>query len=227
MSGVPEYTIRRARDIPSMQPVWDSAIWSPAETLQVTHFRPESSDHRPRTSARLLYEPSGIHGIFQVDDQYVRSVRTQYLDEVWKDSCVEFFAQPKEGRSYFNFEFNCGGAFLCRHIIDPDRSTGRIKEYVSVPLELGRTIQIRSSLPAKTDPEIATPLAWTLRFHIPFSLFESFIGPLGNVAGQEWRGNFYKCAEEISHPHWAAWSPVDQLNFHLPRCFGVIRFASD
>ena len=226
MSGVPEYTIRRARDLPSMEPVWDSAVWSPAETLEVNHFRPESSGHRPRTSARLLYDSAGIHGIFQVHDQYVRSVRTQYLDEVWKDSCVEFFAQPKEGRGYFNFEFNCGGAFLCRHIINPDRSTGRIKEYVSVPSELGRTIEVRSSLPVKTDPEIATPLTWTLQFHIPFSLFESFIGPLGNVSGQEWRGNCYKCAEEISHPHWASWSPVDELNFHLPRCFGIIRFAS-
>jgi len=95
-----------------------------------------------------------------------------------------------------------------------------------VPTELGQTIVVRSSLPPKIDPEVSTPVTWTLRFHIPFSLFEQFIGPLESVAGQRWRGNFYKCAQEVSHPHWAAWSPVDELNFHLPRCFGVIRFAN-
>jgi hypothetical protein len=47
---------------------------------------------------------------------------------------------------------------------------------------------------------------------------------LGKIGGQSWRGNFFKCAEEISHPHWASWSPVDELNFHLPRCFGTIHF---
>src|SRR5262245_55364060 len=136
MSRVPEYTVRCAASVPPMEPLWEGPDWSAAETLEVTHFRPESSNHRPRTFARLLYGPTGLHGIFQVHDQYVRSVRTQYLDEVWKDSCVEFFAQPKDGRGYFNFEFNCGGAFLCRHIINPDRSTGKIKEYVSLPPEL-------------------------------------------------------------------------------------------
>jgi hypothetical protein len=222
--GVPEYTVHRASTIPSMNPAWDEPAWVGAETLEINNFRPESSNHRPRTYARLLHEPAGVHGIFQVQDRYVRAVRTQYQDEVWKDSCVEFFAQPKEGGGYFNFEFNCGGAFLCRHITNPDRSTGRIKEYVNVPVDLGRTIQVRSSLPPKTDPEIATALTWTLRFFIPFSLFESFIGSLGALAGQPWKGNFYKCAEESSHPHWAAWSAVDELNFHLPRCFGIIRF---
>lgn len=223
--GVPEYLVHRAATVPPMDPVWEHAAWAGAATLEITNFRSEGSEHRPQTFARLLHEPAGIHGIFQVHDQYVRSIRTQFQDEVWKDSCVEFFVQPKEGQGYFNFEFNCGGAFLCWHITNPDRPSGRIKDYVKVPAELGRTVLVRSSLPAKTDPEIHTPIVWTLRFYIPFALFERFIGPVGNVPGQNWKGNFYKCAEEVSHPHWAAWSPVDELNFHLPRCFGRLRFA--
>jgi Carbohydrate-binding family 9 len=75
------------------------------------------------------------------------------------------------------------------------------------------------------DAEIVQPTNWTLEFQIPFQLFEEYIGALGKVAGQTWRGNFFKCAEENSHPHWAAWSPVDEFNFHLPRCFGELQFA--
>ncbi|HOC56843.1 MAG TPA: carbohydrate-binding family 9-like protein [Verrucomicrobiota bacterium] len=204
---------------------WSAPVWAKAETLEVAHFRPESSDHRPQTSARLLYDIGGIHGMFRVQDRYVRCVRTRYHDAVWKDSCVEFFAQPRPDRGYFNFEFNCGGSFLCSHIINPERTPDGFKEFIKVPAELGQSIQARSSLSQVIDPEITTPVLWTLQFFVPFGLFEHYLGPLGAIPGQAWRGNFYKCGDETSHPHWAAWSPVDQLNFHRPDCFGSIGFA--
>ena len=81
-----------------------------------------------------------------------------------------------------------------------------------------------ASLPQRVDPEITAPVQWTLRFFIPFTLFEHYLGPLGPIPGQAWRGNFFKCAEETSHPHWAAWAPVDEFNFHRPNCFGIISF---
>jgi hypothetical protein len=218
------YTVRAMTARPELQAQWADPAWAHAETLELQHFRPESSDHRPQTSARLLYDGSGIHGIFRVQDRYVRCVRTNYMDEVWKDSCVEFFAQPRSDGGYFNFEFNCGGAFLCSYITDPERTADGFKAFARVPAQLGKTIQAWSSLPQQVDPEIAAPVLWTLRFFIPFALFEHYAGPLGQVEGQEWRGNFFKCAEEISHPHWAAWSPVDEFNFHRPSCFGRIRF---
>jgi hypothetical protein len=68
------------------------------------------------------------------------------------------------------------------------------------------------------EPERATE--WSLRVRIPFALFEHYTGV---KADNEWRGNFYKCGDETSHPHWMAWSPVSALNFHLPECFGSLR----
>jgi hypothetical protein len=203
---------------------WDAPFWSHAETLEIAHFRPESSDHRPRTLARLLYDSRGLHGIYQVHDRYVRCTRTAYGSEVWKDSCVEFFVQPSPDKGYFNFEFNCGGAFLCSHILDPERVPGGFKAFAKVPPALGQTVRVRSSLPPRVEPEFAEPLVWTLRFFLPFTLFEHYLGPLGSPSGQVWRGNFFKCAEENSHPHWASWSPVDQFNFHRPNCFGALQF---
>jgi hypothetical protein len=220
----PVYTVRAMQSKPEGEGLEDPA-WEGAGTAEVSHFRPESSDHRPQTVLRLLYNAEGLHGIFWVRDRFVRCVRTNYLDEVWKDSCVELFVEPKPGRGYFNFEFNCGGAFLSSHITDPGRSSGKIKGLTRVPPELGNTIQARGSLPRIVDPEITEPVEWSLRFFVPFAVIEHYIGALGTIRGQVWRGNFYKCAEEVSHPHWAAWSPVDELNFHLPRCFGTLRFA--
>jgi len=219
------YTIRRVSAAPQLQVGWSDPVWNQADTLEVQQFRPESSDHHPKTTARLLHDQQGIHGIFHVQDRYVRCLRTQYHDPVWKDSCVEFFAQPKPDRGYFNFEFNCGGAFLCYYITNPERTPDGFKEFIKVPAGIGETIRTHSSLPPRIEPEIAEAVVWTLSFFVPFPLFEYYLGPLGSVAGQEWRGNFFKCAEETSHPHWASWSPVDELNFHRPDCFGTIRFA--
>jgi len=217
-------TVRKTSDASKLDSNWRNPAWAVAETLEVKHFRPESSAHRPQTLVRLLYDATGIHGLFQVYDRYVRCVRTEYGSEVWKDSCVEFFVQPKVNAGYFNFEFNCGGAFLCSYIVDPTRTPDGFRLFTKVPAEIGRQIQVCASSPAVVEPEVAEPMDWSLQFFIPFSLLEKYVGALDKVAGQSWRGNFFKCAEDNSHPHWAAWSPVDELNFHLPRCFGELLF---
>lgn len=218
------YTIRKTSAAAALDLNWENPAWLLAETLEVKHFRPEGSDHRPQTSARLLHDGQGIYGLFQVHDRFVRCVRTGYGSEVWKDSCVEFFVEPKLGQGYFNFEFNYGGAFLCNHIIDPARTADGFKQFARLPESAVRPVRVHASLPRVVDPEIAEPLTWQLQFYIPIAVFEPFIGPPDPHAGATWRGNFFKCSDETSHPHWAAWSPVDELNFHLPRCFGEIRF---
>jgi len=219
-----EYAVREAAGDVALAADWGDAAWANAETIEITNFRPESSDHRPKTFARLLHDGETVHGIFRVEDRFVRCTRATYQSEVWKDSCVEFFAQPRPDSGYFNFEFNCGGAFLCCHIVNPERTKDGFKEYTRIPESTGSLISVRSTLPGRTDPEIASPVTWTLQFRIPLTFFETRLGSLGPLSGQSWRGNFFKCAEEVSHPHWAAWSPVDEFNFHLPRCFGTISF---
>lgn len=199
--------------------------WARLPAAEVNQFLPQSSDHHPRTSARLAHDTQRIHGQFEVADRYVRCTRTDYGSEVWKDSCVEFFVEPRPGRGYFNFEFNCGGAFLVNHIVDPTRTLDGFKAFTRLSEALAREVVVRASLPRVVDPEITQPIQWTLEFEIPVHVVESFIGPIGDLSGQTWRGNFFKCAEENSHPHWAAWSSVDEFNFHLPRCFGELHFA--
>ncbi|HVV01784.1 MAG TPA: carbohydrate-binding family 9-like protein [Verrucomicrobiae bacterium] len=223
-AAIADYVVRHAETVPGMEPSWNDRAWEAASILEAGHFRPESSGHRPQTRARLLYDAAGLHGIYHVRDQYVRCLGTQYFDPVWKDSCVEFFAEPQGAPGYFNFEFNCGGAFLCSYILDSRRAPGGFRDFKKMPAEIGKKIQARSSLPARVDPEIAEPVEWTLRFFIPFGVIEHFAGPLGTISGQIWRANFYKCGDDTSHPHWASWAPVDELNFHLPRCFGALRF---
>ena len=216
--------MRALRERPPLGAGWDDEPWSQAEPLEVAAFRPESSDHRPRTRARLVHVPDGLAGLFHVEDRFVRSVHTRFQDSVYEDSCVEIFLQPKPGRGYLNFEMNAGGALLATHISDHRRVPGGFAAFTRLPPQHGRLVEIRSSLPARVEPEIEGPLDWELSFFVPTALLEAYVGAIGPLGGQSWRANLFKCGDRTSHPHWVSWCPVDALNFHLPDCFGELRF---
>ncbi|MGC2064216.1 MAG: carbohydrate-binding family 9-like protein [Thermodesulfovibrionales bacterium] len=234
------YRVRFHACGPALEGKWDSPQWSSADTLELLHFRTEGSSHRPRTAVKLCYSDAGISGIFRVDDRYVRCMRTAYMEPVYKDSCVEFFVRPRPGSGYFNFEFNCGGALLCSYITNPERTADGFKQFTPLPVEDGRQVRVYHSLleigseigleigseigPKTVFPEISEPVTWVLEFFIPFALLEKYTGSIGDLPGQEWAANFFKCGDETSHPHWVSWQPLHSLNFHLPECFGKIRF---
>jgi hypothetical protein len=215
------YTISK---VPA-NPDESNRCWRNLPTTEISHFLVQGSGHRPRTIVCLAYDARFLQGRFEVEDRFVRCVRTEYGSEVWKDRCVEFFVEPKPGCGYFNLEFNCGGAFLVNHIVDPTRTPDGFKQFTRLPEVMARQVQVRPALPPVVEPERTEAVSWTLEFLVPFTLLEEYVGGLGEVAGQTWRGNFFKCAEENSHPHWAAWSPVDEFNFHRPQCFGELRFV--
>jgi hypothetical protein len=219
-----EYRVRAARPLPPLDARWDDPAWAGAGTLDLAHFRPEGSDHRPRVRARLLHDGRTLQGLFHVEDRWVRSVSTRFGEPVYEDSCVEIFLQPKPGRGYLNFEMNAGGALLASHVTDHRRVPGGFAAFTKLGEEDGRRVAVRSSLPPVVDPEVPGPVDWDLAFAIPASVLEAYVGPIGPLAGQAWRANLYKCGDRTSHRHWASWSPVDALNFHLPHCFGTIVF---
>jgi hypothetical protein len=217
------YTVHRAVSVPELEGKWDGPAWKEADTFAVQHFHPQSSGHRPKVQGKMLFTDKGVYVIFKVEDRYVVSTYSTYQDPVCRDSCVEFFVQPKAKRGYFNFEINCGGTLLLQF---HERNEKGEDVPIVVPQEEAQGIKIYHSMPEKVSPEIAEDVVWYVEYLVPFSVFECYIGPLGTIAGQAWRANFYKCADRSSHPHWAAWAPIgEKLSFHQPAFFGTIRFA--
>lgn len=219
------YVIRKANGEVPFDGDWDAAAWQHAGVIDVDHFRPEGSDHRPKTQARLLYDDAGIFVFFRVEDRYVRAVAKKYQDMVCFDACVEFFVEPRPGTGYFNFEVNCGGTLHLSHIEDPTRTPEGFKKFAMVPKALGSQVKIFHSMPEIVDPEQTEPVVWVVEYFIPRSLFDEYWDGLGALSGQTWRANFYKCADETSRPHWAMWAPITGgLSFHTPEYFAPVRF---
>ncbi len=219
------YSIERAAIAPTCDGNPEHAAWRNAESAAVTNFRPESTPgHSPLTTVRLLYDASALYALFVVNESHVRCVHKGWMAPVCRDSCVELFARPRADGGYFNFEVNCGGGFLCSYVENWTRTATGLERFTPFTPELCRQFRIYHSLPETIDPELAGPVEWRVELHIPLSALETFTGPLGTLSGTEWTGNMYKCAEDNSRPHWAAWSPVSALNFHAPEEFGTLRF---
>ena len=116
---------------------------------------------------------------------------------------------------------------LSYYIEDPARTPDAFAKFTRLsPPSTASGSGIAHSLPSVVMPEHAGPVVWHIGCQIPLAVLEAYSGPLGPLAGQAWRGNFYKCADDSSHPHWASWAPIgEKLNFHQPCCFAPLRFA--
>lgn len=191
------------------------------EEASINNFRPEGSDHKPKTTAKLVSCKNGLLGKFKVKDRYIVAKHIRYNSMVCEDSCVEIFIKPKDSKGYINFEFNCLGTIHSSYITDHRRTENGFKKWEKIPKKLGSEIITETTFNAPIETEIRDSLNWEVLFFIPFSLIEEYVGKLNF---NSWRGNFYKCADKCSHPHWGAWNPVSKLNFHEPLDFGEFNF---
>lgn len=219
------YTVRRARRTPELRGYWSGGSWADVEPLDIAHFHPKSSEHRPRTQARLQFDERCLYVIFRVQDRYVRAVSRRFQDPVWADSCVELFVRPRADRGYFNFEMSCGGVLLLYYIEDPTRTAAGFAKYTEVARKHVRGWKVYHCLPRRVEPEMPGPVDWVVEYRVPLGLFAPYLGGPAPAAGASWRGNLFKCADGSSHPHWASWAPIgEELNFHQPERFGVLEF---
>ena len=192
-----------------------------AAVVAVDQFHPRGTEHRPVTTVRIAHGPRSIHLRYDVQDRYVSCKRIGYQSHVWRDSCVEFFVQPRPDKGYFNFETNCGGNLLLRY----NWREGKDRKFQEVSAAQAEGIVVRSSLTGPYASDGDEPVNWWLTLSFPIDFMQDFVGPLPDLSGQTWRGNFYKCGDDTPKPHWASWSPVGEtLSFHKPEIFAPLVF---
>lgn len=214
--------VQRMLDNPTIDADWNKAAWKDVTPLTLEYYMGQEPAHQPKAQAKVAYDDHALYFIWKVEDKYVLAKRTKHQQDVWRDSCVEFFftpgGEPKE-RGYFNLETNCTGVKLFGvHVTGGKDEKFTAEDFAS--------IVTASSLKGPIDPEVAEPTTWTLEYKIPLSLLEKFTKIERPKRGVTWRANFYKCADDASHPHWLTWSPVTHAtpSFHLPQYFGILVF---
>jgi hypothetical protein len=173
---------------------------------------PEKFGYRPLTTVCVAYSHSAIYVLFQVHGNCLRAVNTKDNQNVFEDSCVEFFVKQQDSDFYYNFEFNCIGVCkAAKHIKDRYNATDFTQEQL-------QKIDRWSSLGKRAFHEMSGIFSWELCVRIPFELIDVDTEKLP----EKLLGNFYKCADATEQPHYVSWHPIktESPDFHRPDFFG-------
>ncbi len=170
--------------------------------------------YQPEVKFYIAWAGKSLFLLYDVKEDAVRAVNTEYHSSVYQDSCVEFFMQHPGSPFYRNFEFNCIGAVL--GAIRKNR-----EEYRHLDVEDMDKIKIHADLSIGNIPEKG-PYHWQLLAEIPFEVLDIPDNPQGTSI----RANCYKCGDETPVPHFLSWNPVvaAKPDFHRPECFGEMIF---
>ncbi|WP_319549161.1 carbohydrate-binding family 9-like protein [Desulfogranum marinum] len=201
---------------------WDAFPWKDLSSNLMQNHMGNKPVHFPGVEVKVAYDSMAIYLLFRVEDRYVRAVARSHQDDVYKDSCVEFFFTPGPdvSQGYFNIEMNCGGTMLFHFQKAPG------KKRIIMPVNECNQIAVAHSLPKRVDPEIKNFVVWTVAYRVPLVLLKKYCDVVKPATQSFWRVNFYKCADNTSHPHWLTWAPVElpYPNFHHPSSFGFLYF---
>jgi len=216
------YKVTPITDASNFSNEWDDPPWKEIEAISLNNFMGDKPSHFPVTQVKVAYDESAIYVKFRVIDRYVIAIYSNHQDPVYKDSCVEFFFTPgidiKEG--YFNLEMNCIGSMLFHHQKIPRNNAVAINQ---IDIE---KVEVITSLTEIIDPERDDNVSWQVSYKIPFSILNKYHNLDKPGPGTVWKANFYKCADDSSHPHWLTWAPIDNPtpDFHRPEFFGELHF---
>ena len=175
------------------------------------------SDHKPRVSFSIASSAKEILLKYYVTEKWLRAVNTETNQEVYEDSCVEFFLSPADDGLYYNFEFNPLGTCLMGFGL---RREGRKRaDPVTVSM-----IRRKSSVYRNCGEPQAEDFFWTLTVALPFTVLCEH--KISDLSGRSVRANFYKCGDRLPETHYLSWNPVktEKPDFHRPEYFGILRF---
>lgn len=185
-------------------PQWDEVAEG---SLEFSNW--ESEAHYNTFFKMCFVKGKGIYLRMRTNETELRREGTKRDDNIWEDSCMEFFICPFPHREeYLNFEMNPNGAYLCQY------GKGRgDRVFLKTLTDIGADVTAHISAEG-----------WSLELFVPESLIsEAFDEPF-KAGPCTLKGNFYKCGDLTAKPHYDSFNKMTTLppGFHNPECFAQI-----
>jgi len=180
--------------------------------LQESSWR-EQYPYTPLVQFQIGYTTTHIILHFHVQEEFIKAQYIRPNENVWEDSCVEFFISFDDRNTYYNLEFNSLGTGLIGYGPSIKKDRNRLSADEIQQVETFTSIQ--STQEGKKWQEILL---------IPISIFQLANDSLKNRVAH---ANFYKCGDALPNPHFISWNKIKHAtpNFHLPEFFGEIEFV--
>lgn len=206
---VPKIAVKDPRDARELDRVLNAL---PRQAIAEVPWK-AAYPYRPEVQFVMGYDKDHLYLKYYVQEKAIRAVSNQVNGKVWEDSCVEFFIAFDQS-DYYNLEFNCIGTSLAS--FGPSK-----RERNHLPAPIVQQIHTRALINRLPGGQA---VQWELAISIPLSTFIHH-QPL-ELAGRDYRANFYKCGDLLPEPHFITWSGIEtaEPNFHVPANFGHLHF---
>jgi len=195
--------------------------WDSIEELSIDNYLWENNGYEPVTKAKLFYTDTHLHIFFKSYEKEIKVTYYNMNEDVYKNSCVEFFVNPNPEKDdrYFNFEMNAVGTLLLGLGVNRH---GRKRFDIENFREF---FNIRTSVTKENLADYNGDY-WTVEYSIPFTFFEESFGKLNITPGYIMKANFYKCGDETKYPHYGCWNKLEnkEPDFHRSEYFGDLIF---
>lgn len=203
--------------VPELLPFVDEDYCGIQKRLALLDWHPiahapwrEQYPYEPLAKFQIAHTGTNIVLHYEVQEAFVKAQYVRSNENVWEDSCVEFFISLDGKQQYFNFEFNVLGTGLIGFgsAIKTDR-----KRLEAVAIETISSYTLVQNSNGKKK--------WNLILVIPVEILGT-----SSIRGQVAHGNFYKCGDGLPEPHFMSYNDIKNPtpNFHLPQFFGEICF---
>jgi len=175
----------------------------------------EDYPYIPQAKLRVAYDQKAIIIQYEIEEEVIKAQYHVHNDNIWEDSCVEFFISFDNKEHYYNFEFNPIGAGLIGYGTNVKTERSRLTEEQIDQVDVFSTIE-----------RTQTGSKWSLIQYIPFTAFTHNQITNSFLKENKIFANFYKCGDHLPRPHFLSWNKIDHPtpNFHLPEFFGELIF---
>ena len=182
--------------------------WDEIEAADVNNYLWDNA-YMPKTYARAcVIEGKGIAFKAICYEENPKAVYHNFYDDVYKDSCLEFFFGFEHLGVYINCEMNANGACLIG-VGDNRHGRTRLDEIITPP-NIGAV---------KGDG------FWSVEVFFSLEVLKAVFGDKVCLdKGTVLWGNMYKCGDECVSAHHGMWNvvEVDAPDFHRPEHFGKL-----
>lgn len=190
----------------------------PLNKIDVINW-PADFPSKPEVGFRIAHNGDNILLQYDVKENEILGAITEDNGEVWTDSCAEMFLTFDEAH-YYNLECTCIGKALLGY-----KDFARTSTLHGSP-QVMQSIKRLPSLGTANRPKAQGDFHWTLTLVIPRTAF--WESNIASFDGLKIRGNFYKCGDNLTTPHFVAWTKIGtpEPSFHQPSFFGEIEFEN-
>ena len=180
--------------------------WNEIEPADVNSYYWDNA-YMPKTYARAaVIAGKGIAFKAVCHEANPKAVYHNFYDDVYKDSCLEFFFGFEHLGLYVNCEMNANGAALIG--VGPERENRIPLNEITTPPNVGA---------------VRGDGWWSVEVFFSLATLKAIFGDKACLdRGTHMWGNFYKCGDECISAHHGMWNVVaaPKPDFHRPQDFG-------